>query len=144
MPCLSLKGFSAIEIYINLMEILPIEATVYSIMTRYFHTISFTNPIEVEENQDRRSSFSENDEVILEAFANEPFSFLPDLARHAYLSKTIIRLYPKGSLGFTIRYLLWVPYRYQTLKKQIRMIYQNNYLVYLKISKPEHDMLSLP
>jgi hypothetical protein len=79
--------------------------------------MSFTNQIEVKENHDRHCSFSEIDKVILQAFANEPFSFLSDLARHAYLSKTIIRLCPTGSLGFTIRYLRWVPHRLSNAQK---------------------------
>jgi hypothetical protein len=102
---LSPKNLSVMGIHSDFTETLLIEAFEYSTLTQYLHMTSFTDPIEVKENQDRPSSFSEINEAILKALDDEPFSSLRDLSRHTYLSKTIIHRYLTPSFGFTIRQL---------------------------------------
>jgi hypothetical protein len=99
---LTLKGLSAMKIHSNPTKITVTQAVAYSTMTGYLHITSFTDPIEVKENQDRPSSSSEIDEAILNALADELFSSLYELTRHTYLSKTITHPHLTGSLDFTI------------------------------------------
>jgi hypothetical protein len=80
-------------IHTDFIETLVAEAVAYSTLIRYLHMMSFTDPIELKENQDRPSSFSEINGAILNALDDEPFSSLHDLSRYTYLSKTIIHRY---------------------------------------------------
>jgi hypothetical protein len=61
---LSPKSLSGIGIHSDLTGIFVTEVVAYSTLTRYLHMMSFTDPIEVEENKNRPSSFSEINEAI--------------------------------------------------------------------------------
>jgi hypothetical protein len=132
------------EIHSDLAETLVIGVVVCSILIQYHHMTSFTDPIEMQENQDRYSSFYEIDKAILKALVDEPFSSLRDLSMHTYPFKTIIHRYLTPS--FVLPFGIFVLSRIvcQTLRKQSLMIYQNNYLVYLESINLDHGMLSLP
>jgi hypothetical protein len=91
-----------VEIHSNLTETLGTEAVSYSTITRYLHKTNITDLIEVEENQDRHSSFFEINEAILMALDDELFSSLNDLTRHTYLFKTRIQSHFTCSCGRAI------------------------------------------
>jgi hypothetical protein len=107
---LGLKGLDAVEIHNNLVSTLKSEANSDSTGTYYLHKPSFSSPKIPRPSESPAPILNESDEAILLALSEDLFPSVRKLARRTYLHSSTVYDYPIHKLGFTVRYLCWVPH----------------------------------
>jgi hypothetical protein len=107
---LSLKDLNAVEIHNDLVATLKGEEKSHSTVTYYLRKPGFSSPTIPEPSESPAPIFNESDEAILLALSEGRFASVRQLAlrTHRHPSTVCDHLTPK--LGFTVRYLRWIPH----------------------------------
>jgi hypothetical protein len=117
---LSLKGLNAVEIHNNLVVTVKLEAKSYSIVTDCLRKASFSSPKTPQPSKSPALILNQLDEAILLAFCEQPFASVRQLARRAHLHSSMVYDHLTHKLGFTVRYLHWVPHLLSEVDKHTR------------------------
>jgi hypothetical protein len=106
----SMKGLSAKAIHQELIQKIGAEGVAYPTVTRYLRA---KFPAQSKEGPDEAGG-TQTDPVqaaILEPITDNSFSFVRELSRLIYLSRSIVHRRLTESLGFTVRHLHWIRHR---------------------------------
>jgi hypothetical protein len=117
---LGLKGLNAVEIHNGLVATLKGEAKSDSTVTDYLRKPSISSPKTHQPSESPASILNESDEAILLALSEERFRSVRQLARRTHLHRSRVYDCQTHKLGFTIRYLRWVPHLLSEADKHTR------------------------
>jgi hypothetical protein len=107
---ISLKGLRAVEIHNDLVVTLKGEAKSSRTVTYSLRKPSFSSPKAPRPSESPAPILNEPDEAILLALSKEPFASVRQLARRTHLHLSMVYDHHTHKLGFTVRYLRWVPH----------------------------------
>jgi hypothetical protein len=107
---LSLKGLNAVEIHNNLVAAFKGGANADSTVTYHLRKPSFPIPKAPQLSESPAPILNESDEAISLSLSEEPFASVRQLARRTHLHPSTISDPLTHKLGFTVRYLHWVPH----------------------------------
>jgi hypothetical protein len=107
---LRLKSLNAVEIHNDLVATLKGEGKSDGTVTYYFRESSFSSPETPRPSESPAPILNELDEVILLVLSEEPFASVRQLALTAHLCHSTTYDHLTRKLGFTVRYLRWVPH----------------------------------
>jgi hypothetical protein len=117
---LSLKGLNEVEAHNDLGATLTSKAKSYRIVTHYLRKPSFSSPKTPQSSESPVSILNESDEAILLDLSEEPFASVQQLARRTHLHPSTVYDHLTHNLGFTVRYLRWVPHLLSKADKHAR------------------------
>jgi hypothetical protein len=103
---LALKGLSARAIHDELTAVLGPDAIAYSTATKYLRQKQFPS---IPVNSPEEPATAVIDQAILDAFEQEPFSSIRELAKLTCIPTTTVHRHLTQSLGFVVKHLRWVP-----------------------------------
>jgi hypothetical protein len=116
----SLKGLNAVEIHNDLVATLTSKAKSYRTVTYYLRKPSFSSPKTPQPSESPAPILNESNETILLALSEEPFASVQQLARRTDLHPSMVYDHLTHKLGFTVRYLRWVPHILSKADKHTR------------------------
>jgi hypothetical protein len=107
----AMKGLSAKAIYQGFVQTLGAEAVAYPTVTWYLRAARF--PAQSTEGPDEAGGKRTHQvgAAVLKALTDNSFSSVRELSGLSCLSRSTVHRRLTESLGFTIRYLHWIPHR---------------------------------
>jgi hypothetical protein len=117
---LGLRGLNAVEIHNDLVVILKGEAKSYSTVTYCLRKSNFSSPKAPRPSEIPAPTLNESNEATLLALSEELFASVRQLARRTHLHPSVVYDHLTYKLGFTVRYLCWVPHLLSEADKHTR------------------------
>jgi hypothetical protein len=107
---LSLKGLNAVEIHNDFAATSKGEAQFYNTVTYYFHKPTFSSQNTPQPSKSPAPILTESDKATSLALSEELFASVRQLASKTHLHLSMVCDHLTRKLGFTVRYLRWVPH----------------------------------
>jgi hypothetical protein len=107
---LSLKGLNAVESHNDLVAALKGKPKSDCRVRYSFCKPSFSSPKIPQPSESPVPIINESEESILLAFSEKPFASVRQLARRTHLHPSTVYDHLTHKLGFTVRYLRWIPH----------------------------------
>jgi hypothetical protein len=138
---LSLKDLNAVEIHNDFVTALNGDAKSYSTATYYLPKRSFSSPKTPQPAESPAPILNESDEAILLVLSEKPFASVRRIHRHPSMAYDHLT----HNLGFTIRYLRWVPHLLSEAGKHSRaqVLFELFEMLQHQKDRAWHDIVTL-